>query len=197
MKMIWNKSLSAGLFSILVALAVTPAHAQSKFTAPPPKIAIVDVQAIMREAKSAKSAREQMTAIARKEQAKFAEEEKSLRAKDLELQQQRSLLTAEVYAQRQRDLQAEVSRLQRRSRDLRLALDQGFKRTMDQIQLVLFDEVRKLAGEYDLNLVIPRSQIVIAVDDYDITKQALEHLDKRLPSIKLNLQERDKGSQKK
>jgi len=191
------KSIYAGLFAVSIALATLPAQAQTKFSAPTPKIAIVDVQKIMREAKSAQAAREQMSAIAHKEQASFADEEKSLRAKDKELQQQRSLLTAEVYAQRQRALQAEVGRLQRKSRDLRLALDQGYKRTMDQIQLVLFDEVRKLTEEYDLNLVIPRSQIVIAVDDYDITKEALERLDKRLPTVSLHLQSREKGSEAK
>ncbi len=71
---------------------------------------------------------------------------------------------------------------------MRLTLDQGFKRTMDQIQLVLFDELRKLSGELDLNLILPRSQIVIAIDDFDITKSALERLDKRLPSIELTLE---------
>jgi Skp family chaperone for outer membrane proteins len=194
--MIRIKSLTGGLLAALVIFVVSHADAQSTFKAPPPKIAIVDVQAIMREAKSAKSARDQMNAIATKEQAKFAAEEKKLRTQDQELLQQRSLLTPEVYAQRQQALQVEVRRLQRKSRDLRLALDQGFKRTMEQIQLILIDEIRKLSKEFDLNLVVPRSQIVLAVDDYDITKPALERLDKRLPTIELKLEKRentDKG----
>ncbi len=80
-----------------------------------------------------------------------------------------------------------LGRLQNKTRKLRLTLDQGFKKTMDQIQLVLFDELRKLSGEFGINLIVPRSQIVIAIDDFDITKPALERLDKRLPSIELNL----------
>ncbi|NNE85243.1 MAG: OmpH family outer membrane protein [Alphaproteobacteria bacterium] len=150
-------------------------------------MAIVDVQAIMRESVAAKSAREQMDAIARKEQATLAEEEKKLRAEDQALQQQRAILTPEVFAQRQQKLQTDVRNLQSKSRALRQTLDQGFRRTMDQIQLVLFDELRKLSGELDLNVILPRSQIVIATDDFDITKPALERLNKRLPSIELNL----------
>jgi Skp family chaperone for outer membrane proteins len=181
-------SFIGGLLAVLMVLAVSHVHAQVKFTNPEAKIAIVDVQVIMREALSAKSAREQMDAIAQKERAALAEEEKSLRARDQALQQERALLTAELFAQRQRELQADVANLQRKSRTLRLTLDQGFQRTMDQIQLVLFDELRKLSGELDLTLILSRSQIVIAVDDFDITKPALERLNKRLPSIELTLE---------
>ena len=128
-----------------------------------------------------------MDTIARKEQAVLAEEEKKLRDRDQELQQQRALLTPDVFAQRQQALQADVRGLQQRSRRLRLALDQGFRQTMDQVQLILADELRKLSTEFDLNLIFARSQIVIAVDDFDLTKTALERLNKRLPSIKLKL----------
>lgn len=172
-----------------------PAIAQSGFKAPTAKIGIVDVQAILRESLSAKSVRQQMDAIARKEQAAFAEEEKALRARDRELQEQRAILTPEVFAQRQQELQNDIRALQRKSRNLRATLDQAFQRTMDQLQLVLFDELRKISNEFDLNLILPRSQIVIAVDDFDITKTALERLDKRLPSIELNLTKRENADQ--
>lgn len=195
--MMSTRSLTGGLLAALMILAVPQANAQSKFKAPAPKIAVADIQTIMREAVSAKSAREQMDAIARKEQAQFLAEEKKLRARDLELAQQRALLTPEVFAQRQRALQSDVGRLQNRTRNLRLALDQGFKRTMDQINLVLFDELRKLSTEFDLNLILPRSQIVIAVDSFDITKPALERLNKRLPSIVLNLEKSKKTDKPK
>ena len=190
-------SLTSGLLAAIMILVVSPANAQVKFNAPVPKIAIVDIQAIMRDSLSAKSAREQMDSLSRNERAILAEEEKKLRSRDLELQQQRALLTTEVYAKRQQALQADVRRLQSRSRKLRLALDQGFRRTMDQIQLVLIDELRKLSTELDLNVILPRSQIVIAIDDFDITKPALERLNKRLPSIKLKLEKSEKTDKAK
>jgi len=182
---------------IVVLLSSASALAQDKFNPPTPRIAIIDVQGILRDAVAAKSAREQMDAIARKEQTVLAEEEKKLRARDQELQQQRALLTPEVFAQRQRDLQADVGNLQRRSRDLRLAMDQAYKRTMDQIQVVLLDEMRKLSTEHKVNLVLPRSQIVIAIDDYDLTKPALERLNKRLPAIQLKLEKTDPNAKAK
>ena len=182
------RSLTAGVLSALMILIATQANGQAKFNAPAPKLAIVDVQAIMREALSAKSVREQMDAIARREQAVLAEEEKVLRTRDQELQQQRALLTPELYEQRRQALQADIGSLQQKSRKLRLALDQGFRQTMDQVQLVLADELRKLSTEFGLNVILARSQIVIAVDDFDITKTALKRLNERLPSVELKLE---------
>ena len=54
--------------------------------------------------------------------------------------------------------------------------------------MILFDELRKLSSEIGVNLIIPRSQIVIAVDDFEITELALKRLNKRLPSIDLKLE---------
>ncbi len=192
-----TRILIGSLIAALMMLAASQANVQIKFDAPAPKIAIVDVQAILRESLSAKSARKQMEALARKEQAILAEEEKKLRAQDQELQQQRAILTPEVFAKRQQALQADVGRLQSKSRTLRLTLDQAFRRTMDQIQLVLFDELRKLSSEFDLNVIFPRTQIVIAVDDFDITKPALERLNERLPSVKLKLEKNAKTDKTK
>lgn len=182
-----TRPLVSSLIAALMMLAATQANAQIKFNAPAPKIAIVDVQSIMRESLAAKSARTQMDSIAARERKTLAEEEKKLRAQDQELQQQRAILTPEVFAERQQKLQADVGDLQRKSRNLGQALDQGLRRARDQIQLELFIELRKLMGELDLNIIFPRSQIVLAADDFDITKPALERLNKRLPSVEVKL----------
>ena len=176
------------LFSLMFILQSVELNAQSKFSAPAAKIAIVDVQAILRDALSAKSARSQMDVIARQEQKVIDEEEKKLRKRDQDLQQQRSILSSEVFSKKQQKLQIDIRNLQRRSRNLSQSLDKGFRSSMNQIQMILFDELRKLSSEIDVNLIIPRSQIVIAVDGFEITELALKRLNKRLPSIDLKLE---------
>ncbi len=176
------------LFSLMFILQSVELNAQSKFRAPAAKIAIVDVQAILRDALSAKSARSQMDVIARQEQKVIDEEEKKLRKRDQDLQQQRSILSSEVFSKKQQKLQIDIRNLQRRSRNLSQSLDKGFRSSMNQIQMILFDELRKLSSEIDVNLIIPMSQIVIAVDGFEITELALKRLNKRLPSIDLKLE---------
>ena len=176
------------LFSLMFIWQSIELSAQSKFSAPTVKIAIVDVQVILRDALSAKSARSQMDIIARQEQKIIDEEEKKLRKRDQELQQQRSILSSEVFSKKQQKLQIDIRNLQRRSRNLSQSLDKGFRSSMNQIQMILFDELRKLSSEIGVNLIIPRAQIVIAVDDFEITELALKRLNKRLPSIDLKLE---------
>jgi hypothetical protein len=73
-------------------------------------------------------------------------------------------------------------------------MDQGFRNTMQNVQTVLFAEVAKIAKEIDANLVLPSSQIILAVEGYDITRMAIERLDARLPDVTLKMEEKPAGA---
>jgi Skp family chaperone for outer membrane proteins len=164
---------------------------------PEPRIAIVNVEVALRESLAVKSARAQMSEITAKYKKEIDEEESQLRALDQELQQQRTILAPEAFAQRRDEIQRRATQLQRKARDLRQAMDQGFKNTMQRIQAVLFEEIAKLAKEMDVNLVIPSSQIIVAIESFDITRPAIERLDTRLPDVKLTMEEKPVSSEQK
>ena len=185
--MVFNKILVACFIFIFTTLLISQVTANPN-SIPAPKIAIVDIQSILRDSLSSKEARKKMDAIALQEQKLLANEENKLRKEDQELQQQRSILAPDVYLQRQQKLQKEIRKLQKRSRNLNQVLDKSFRRTINKIQIVLLDELRKLTQELNINMILPRSQIVIAVDDFEITDLALQRLNKRLPSIDLKLE---------
>ena len=185
--MVFNKILVACFIFIFTNLLISQVTANPN-SIPAPKIAIVDIQSILRDSLSSKEARKKMDAIALQEQKLLANEENKLRKEDQELQQQRSILAPDVYLQRQQKLQKEIRKLQKRSRNLNQVLDKSFRRTINKIQIVLLDELRKLTQELNINMILPRSQIVIAVDDFEITDLALQRLNKRLPSIDLKLE---------
>ena len=185
--MLFNKILVDCFIFIFTTLLISQVTA-NPYTIPAPKIAIVDIQSILRDSLSSKEARKKMDAIALQEQSLIASEENKLRKEDQELQQQRSILAPDVYLQRQQKLQKEIRKLQKRSRNLNQVLDKSFRRTINKIQIVLLDELRKLTQELNINMILPRSQIVIAVDDFEITDLALQRLNKRLPSIDLKLE---------
>lgn len=183
--MVFNKILVACFIFTNLFISQVAANTNS---IPTPKIAIVDIQSILRDSLSSKEARKKMDAIALQEQSLISSEENKLRKEDQELQQQRSILAPDVFLQRQQKLQKEIRKLQKRSRNLNQVLDKSFRRTINKIQIVLLDELRKLTEELKINMILPRSQIVIAVDDFEITDLALQRLNKRLPSIDLKLE---------
>lgn len=170
---------------------MAPAQAQEAEKPPAPAIAIVDVDKILRESLAVASARTQIDEIAGNLQNEIASEEEKLRSEEQQLQQQRAILTPEVYAERRQGLQERAASLQQRARSLRQTLDRGMAQTMQRIQLVLFEEVGKLSEEIGVNLVLPRSQIVVAFDSFDISDAALKRLNERLSEIEISLDRRD------
>lgn len=184
------------LFAVTAAATVllsAPAMAQDVEKPPVPSIAIIDVDKVMRESLAVKSARTQIDEIAGNLQEQIAKEEEAMRSEEQQLQQQRAILTPEVYSERRQSLQERAATLQQRARSLRQTLDRGMAQTMQRIQLVLFDEVGKLAEEIGVNLVLPRSQIVVAFDSFDISDEALKRLNERLSEIEMSLQQEQPG----
>jgi outer membrane protein len=183
---------------MLIAPGVAVAQQQGDKSAaavPAPKIAIVNVEFVMREAKAVKSVQGQLKQISDKYNKEIGDEEGKLRTLDQELQQQRTILAPEAFAQRREDFQQKASALQQKARALRQAMDPGFKNTMQKIQLVLFEEVAKIAEEKGFNVVLPTSQVIVAAAELNITPQALERLDKRLPDVKLTMEEKKPAGQ--
>ncbi len=179
--------------AVATVLLSAPAMAQDVEKPPVPSIAIIDVDKVMRESLAVKSARTQIDEIAGNLQEQIAKEEEAMRSEEQQLQQQRAILTPEVYSERRQSLQERAATLQQRARSLRQTLDRGMAQTMQRIQLVLFDEVGKLAKEIGVNLVLPRSQIVVAFDSFDISDEALKRLNERLSEIEMSLQQEQPG----
>lgn len=183
--------LAAAIMFLAGAFLAAPGYAQGVEKPPVPSIAIVDVDKILRESLAVQSARKQIDEIAGNLQQEIASEEEELRSEEQQLLQQRAILTPEVYAERRQGLQERDASLQKRSRSLRQTLDRGMAQTMQRIQLVLFEEVGKLSEEIGVNLVLPRTQIVVAFDSFDISEQALKRLNDRLSEVDMEFGRED------
>lgn len=182
--------MALGLFATAPAMAQTNTGGAAA-DIPVQRIAIVDVDRAMREAKAVQSVRAQMKEFSDKYSKEIADEEAALRNADQQLQQQRTILSPDVFAQRREDFQKQVAQLQQKAGSLRRAMDQGFNNTMQKIQVVLFEEAGKLARELGYNIILDRSQIVATVGtSFDITEQTIARLNERLSDVKLTMEER-------
>lgn len=183
--------LVAATMIIASAVLTGPVQAQDAEKPPVPSIAIVDVEQILSKSLAVQSARKQIDKIASDLQQQIVSEEEKLQSEEQQLQQQRAILTPEVYGDRRQALQERAAALQQRARSLRQTLDRGMAQTMQRIQLVLFEEVGKLSEELGVNLVLSRSQIVVAFDSFDISEEALKRLNARLSEIEMSLDRKD------
>ncbi len=189
-------------FAILVCVAAfggAPALAQNPPAAPVPRaaapsagvptpiVAVVDVALIQEQASAMKSIKEQM----QKEDLTFKSEvekrEKDLRTADQELQQQRTLLSADAFGERRRTFEAQVTESQRYMAARKRQLDSGFSEGMRTVEVQLNTVLREIAAERGLNLIIARQSVLLAEKVLDITDEVKQRLDKRLPRVAIKL----------
>ncbi len=160
----------------------TSAETQEPLT---PSLAIIDVQKILRDSIAVKSLSKEIEAQRGKYQGELREKEKKLRNADQELTRQRSVLTAEAFAKKRKELEQQVTTVQREIQERRKNLDQLFTKGMNQVQNELLKVAKKIAEERDLDLILSKATVVIVKPKFDITNEALRRLNANLPDVAL------------
>ena len=147
------------------------------------RIAVIDINMILREAAAFKSIRQQIGAYRDTFQSEIQKEEETLRKGNQELARQRTLLSAEAFAEKRQEFEAKVVAVQRLVQQRKQNLDKSQAQAMGQIQDVLSVIVTELSVEQKIPLILRKDQTILAGTALQITKQVLERLDAKMPSL--------------
>lgn len=161
------------------------ASGQGTENVPSPKIAVIDVQAILRDSAAAKSVRVQRDELLQRYQNEFSKEEDALRNSQRELERQRTLVSPEALEEKSRAFQKQVADFQRKVQDHRRALEESYTEAMGELQKALIKVTDEIAQETGSNMVVIRTQVFLFDPKMDITDTAMDRLNKRLPSVDL------------
>ena len=118
-------------------------------------------------------------------QGELRKKEEALRKADQELARQRSILSAEVFAQKRGELEQKVATLQREARKHKRGLEQLFASGMSKVQNELTKIAREIAEERGLDLILSKATVVVVKPKFEITKEAVNRLNARLPEVPL------------
>jgi len=177
------------MWTFLVVLAsaalAVPAAPAADGEVQGPKIAVIDMQKIMRESEAVQSIQQQIEQQRSEYQETLSEKEKQLRSADEDLARQRTVLSAEAFQKKRRDLEGRVSRLQRDIQSSKRQLDKNYSEAMRTVQQKLVEIVRDIAGKRDLDMVIGKATVVLVRPELEITDQALERLNDTMTSVEL------------
>lgn len=182
--------LRAVLLSAVLALAaaypwlagVGPAFADS---AAVPVIAIVDVQKVLINAKAVKSLTEQIEARRGIYQARLRKSEEALRKEGQELARQRSVLSAEAFANKRAALEQSAGKLQREALDRKRRFESLFNQGMTKVQNALATVAAEVARERGVDLVLSKIGVVIVKPKFEITDEILKRLNSKMSDAKL------------
>lgn len=174
-------------FALAAMFWQAPALAQSGHPQAVSRIGVIDVQLILRESKAYQSIRPQMQTLKKQFEEKFRAAEGELRTTNKDLQRERAILSPEAFAQRQRDFRKRVDSVQRDMQAVNRLLDRALSVAVGQIQAVARTVTSELAKEKNLDLVLSNTSITFAQERLNLTEEVLTHLNKRLPSVKVEL----------
>jgi outer membrane protein len=148
-------------------------------------IAVIDFRSVLAQSEAAKGIRQVIDDRREKFRTQFATIEKQLRDEQQALAQQRSIITAEAFEQRARDLQNRVRQAQLEAQAGNQQLKRALDKAMDTVQKELFRVVAELADETGAGVVLFRSSIVIAVKKLEISQEALKRLNAKLAKVEV------------
>ncbi|MEO5335566.1 MAG: OmpH family outer membrane protein [Magnetospirillum sp. WYHS-4] len=184
-------------------LFAAPAVAQDKGGAAPAaakptvvKVAVLNVEEILRKSAVAKNIREQIKKQRTEFQATIQKEEEQLRAADQELKRKRSLLSPEAFADESKKFQEKLGavqrRLQDRSRDYEKADGEAMKKVQDVVNEIVVD----LAKQEEITMIMRAEALIFWVKPLDMTAEVLKRLDTKLPSLVVTVPAPSSGAAK-
>jgi len=175
---------------LLAGLAAVPAGAQTPdkpaTSLLAPMIAVVDVDQVMSESTAAKSVRGQMDKYQQAFQEEVSKDENSLRSRQQEIETQRKSLSQEAFADKVRHFDQSVAEFQRKALARRRALDKSFSQAMGQVQEAMISVTGQIASEKGVNVVLPRTQVLLFDEKMNISKEVTEALNKKLTSVEVS-----------
>jgi outer membrane protein len=167
-----------------IALPVHSAGAQSAQDVPL-VVGTLDLQTILKKSKAGQSLEQALLAKSKAINAEIGKTEQGLRAKRQQLEQQRSSLPPADFQAQLGQLEKEFDALRKSASAKRKELEQARNKGLEQISNTLDVVIRDIATKRGLTLVINKSLVVMAAENWDITTEVQKGLDAKLPKVSI------------
>lgn len=175
------------IFSAILIVALTvlafPDVAKAQGNTTTLNIAVININAIRNNALAVKSIVEQVNTYRTAFQAEIQKEEESLREANQELSRQRTLLSAEAFAEKRREFEQRVSQVQQTVQQRKGNLDRVQADAMGKVQDALNKIVNEIATVRGYNLILRQDMTVLAAPSLDITEPVLAALNQDLAKV--------------
>ncbi|MEI9929405.1 MAG: OmpH family outer membrane protein [Rhizomicrobium sp.] len=102
-------------------------------------------------------------------------------------QQQSAILSADLKAKKMRDLEARRAGLQAQVQKRQTLIQGGFLKAREQVLTALGPIVQGIMVEKGANILLDRNAVMLGARDLDVTPLAIQRLDQKMPSIKVEL----------
>jgi outer membrane protein len=182
----------ATVAAISLAAGVALAQGQPPHPAgggvPEPKILVIDRNLVLRGSKVGQDIAHQVQGYTQSAENELRGEADGLRKEQAALQQQVAILAPDVKAQKIKAFQAKQAAFQQKVQQRQQQIQYGVYLARQQIDRALGPIIQGIMQQRGANLLIDRNAVVYGTNSaFDITQAAVQGLDQKLPTLKVQL----------
>jgi Skp family chaperone for outer membrane proteins len=148
-------------------------------------IGVIGVPEVMRGSIAAKAVEKVLGARREKLNEEAQKEQNSWREMQQKLASERTKLSQAQIEKKVHELQERITTAQQKFRARDRIIQEATQYALNQIQATLIGVIRQVSDSRGMNLVLHRSQVALNVNEFDITDEVLEQLNKLLPTVKI------------
>lgn len=152
-------------------------------------IATVDLKKIVDESKAAKAAEAEVKKLQEKYVKETKAQEDSLKKREEQLKSQQKALSEEAFAQKVQEFRGTVAKEQKEVFKKRKILETAYIKSLELIRNETVKIVADIAKAKSLDVVVAKGELLYSKDNYDISKEVLEQLNKKLAKVNINVDE--------
>jgi Skp family chaperone for outer membrane proteins len=167
-------------------IALVPLGASAAPT-PAPKIVVIDRSAVMRASKVGQDIVRQINAYTDQAEKDLRGQGAALQRDGAAFQQQAAILSNDLKNRKLKELQARRAGLQAEAQKKQNLIQGGFIKARQQVEQALGPILQGIMAERGANLLLDRNSVVLGTVDVDITGLAVQRLNQKMPSLKVEL----------
>jgi len=184
-KTMTHKSLASGLLLAAGMLFLTTDAMAA--TTPQPKIVVIDRSTVMRLSKVGQDIVRQINAYTTQAESDLKAKGQALQRDGAAFRQQSAILSNDLKNQKLRALEARSAALKDEVQKRQTLIQGGFIKARGQVEQALGPILQGIMAERGANLMLDRNSVVLGTVDVDVTQLAVQRLNQKMPTIKVEL----------
>jgi Skp family chaperone for outer membrane proteins len=152
------------------------------------RIALVDLDGILRAADANNRVRELLDGQRAKFQEEFRAIEVNLQQSERDLLAKRELMSKDEYEKLVTAFQARVSSVQKEIQYKRQSIDNAYQKALSDIRKLAIGVITKIASEREIDLILNRDSSVIFLPHLNISDEVLSRLNERTKNARIEVE---------
>jgi outer membrane protein len=170
------------VFTLLSQLFISPIYAQY----PDTNIGVVDLNYILSESDAAVDAAKQIEDIAKQIEEEIKDTDQSLIDEQNELIESQQIMAPAAFEEKRKEYENKVQNYNVTRQEKLMSIDRIVSESRNEVLNALKPILEEIANDNGITVLLEKNSVLLNAENMDITEEALQVLNKKLPSIKVS-----------